>query len=411
MAEMLARILLSTERLPPTAICGFFNTMKTTLKTLLCYFGVLFPSTIVAAPSNRCSCDPKPVDLGYARHQVTYQNLTTGGHLVNVYKNIRFAEPARRFRRPAFPPIPDKPDVVRSGNDSHDTQCVSVVPQGAEVLFPGLNGTVFGSEDCLFLDVYVPADLSCGLSGSSSHGRNVPVLHWLYGSAYVFGSKELGFTPLGLFDQLLSQEKRFILVVSNYRLGVYGWASSPTEAETQANVGLYDGLAALKWSERYIHHFGGDPNMLTAGGQSTGGAIIELLSASPDDTELPFQQAFISSPALSLKSNVSERRQHVFDSILNATNCSSLTCLQDTSEEVMREVNRYLINDTPSLSGGGNFGPGIGFGPVVDEVLVPGLPIANPTLHKSLSRLEGIIIANMANEVSICYFIMLSSNL
>lgn len=371
------------------------------MRSFLLYLGLLSPGKIMAAPSTGCPCDPKPVDLGYARHQVTHQNLTNAGHRVNVYKNIRFAEPAQRFRRPVFPPAPDEPGVVRSGNYSQDTRCVSAVPQGAEVLFPGLNGTVFGREDCLFLDVYVPGDLACHLSAAAtSHGAGVPVLHWLHGSAYAFGSKELGFTPLGLFDELLSQGKPFVLVVSNYRMGLYGWASSPSEAETQANAGLYDGLAALRWSQRYIRHFGGDPDRLTAGGQSTGAAIVELLSASPEGADLPFQQAFMSSPALPLKRNVTERRQEVFESILSAANCSSLADLRDMSEEALCEVNRRLINDTPSLGGGGNLGPGIGFGPIVDDELVPELPTANLRLHKSLGRLGGMIVANMANEVS-----------
>ncbi|KAK5064979.1 hypothetical protein LTR84_000814 [Exophiala bonariae] len=371
------------------------------MRPLFLHLGLLLSSTTIAAPLTGCPRDPKPIDLGYTRHQVAYQNLTNSGYLINVYKNIRFAEPAERFHRPAFPPLWDEPGVVRSGNYSQDTQCVSAVPQGAEALFPGLNGTVFGNEDCLFLDVYVPDVLSCQKSTSALHSAGVPVLHWLHGSAYTFGSKELGFTPLGLFDQLLSQGTPFILVVSNYRMGLYGWASSPSDETTQPNVGLYDGLAALKWSERYIHHFGGDPSRLTAGGQSTGAAMVELLSASPDSVDLPFQHAFLSSPALSLKANVTERRQDVFDSILSAANCSSLVCLLDMNEGALREINRYLINDTPSLSGGGNLGPGIGFGPIVDEFLVPELPIANPTLDKSLSRLRSMIVANMANEGAI----------
>lgn len=369
------------------------------MNLLFLYFALLlFHKTATTIPLSGCPCDYETIDLGYARHNVTWQSLTPEGRLVNVYKNIRFAESAKRFRKPIFPPNTDEPGIVRTGNYTHDTQCVSVIPQGAEVLFPGLNGTVFGSEDCLFLDVYVPDDLSCRLS--PSHSKGVPVLHWLYGSAYAFGSKEFVFTPLGLFDQLLSQGKPFILVVSNYRMGLYGWASSPNEEETDANIGLYDGLAALRWSKQYIHHFGGDPNRITAGGQSTGGAIVELLSASPDDTDLPFQQAFMSSPALSLKRNITERRQEVFDSILDAANCSSLACLQTTSEDALREVNLFLINDVLSLSGGGNFGPGIGFGPIVDNDLVPDLPIAISTLPKSLSRLKGILTSNMANEVS-----------
>ncbi|KEF60966.1 uncharacterized protein A1O9_02530 [Exophiala aquamarina CBS 119918] len=374
------------------------------MKSFFLYLPLLLShNAVIAAPSNPCSCDTEVIDLGFARHKVTLRSQTLNGHLVNVYKNIRFAEPARRFNRPTFPPIADDPGVVRTGNYTHDTQCVSAVPQGVEIIYPGVNGTVFGSEDCLFLDVYVPADLPCRVSQTSPNSKSagVPVLHWLYGSAYAFGSKEFYFTPLGLFDQLLSQDSPFILVVSNYRMGVYGWASSPNEEQTEANIGLYDGLAALKWSEKYIHHFGGDPSRITAGGQSTGAAIVELLSASAEDRYLPFQQAFISSPALPLKWNTTQRRREVFDTVLDAANCSSLICLQSVSEEELREVNRYLLNDVPSLSGGGNFGPGIGFGPIVDGDFVPDLPVGIPTLSKSLGRLKAIISANMANEGAI----------
>ena len=363
---------------------------------------LLSHSKVIANSLKPCSCDTEVVDLGYTRHEVTWQSLTPEGHLISVYKNIRFAEPARRFKRPTFPPTADDPGVIHTGNYTHDTQCVSAVPQGVEVLFPGINGTVFGSEDCLFLDVYVPAALSCQPFEGSAHTNDVavPVLHWIYGGAYAFGSKEFYFTPLGLFDQLLSQDNPFILVASNYRMGLYGWASSPNEEQTEPNIGLYDGLAALKWSKKFIHHFGGDPGRITAAGQSAGGAIVELLSASPEDRDLPFRQAFISSPGLPLKRNVTERRREMFDAVLDATNCSSLDCLQGASEDELREVNRYLLNDVPGHSGGGNFGPGIGFGPIVDDDLVPDLPVRSSDLSKSLGRLKGIISSNMANEVS-----------
>jgi carboxylesterase type B len=78
--------------------------------------------------------------------------------------------------------------------------------------FPGINGTHWGQEDCLFLDVYVPEGIR--------RGDKVPVIHWIYGSAFAFGSKDLIYTtlpPWGLFDAAALQSRKFIFVASNYR--------------------------------------------------------------------------------------------------------------------------------------------------------------------------------------------------
>jgi acetyl esterase/lipase len=66
----------------------------------------------------------------------------------------------------------------------------------------------------------------------------------------------------------------FITVSSNYRLGPAGWISSPGEDMTP-NAGIWDGIAALEWTKQYISHFGGDPDQITAIGESAGGGIIE----------------------------------------------------------------------------------------------------------------------------------------
>lgn len=158
-----------------------------------------------AAPTQQSA-----IDLGYAKHVPTIQLKTDRGHLVNVYKNIRFAQPPTgelRFKLPQTPP--PSADQIQDGNlPVEQTTCVSSVPPYAP--FPGVNGTTFGHEDCLFLDVYVPE----GVNSSDT----VPVIHWLYGSAYAFGSKDTElFNPIGLFDELLTDDLPFIFIASNYR--------------------------------------------------------------------------------------------------------------------------------------------------------------------------------------------------
>lgn len=74
------------------------------------------------------------------------------------------------------------------------------------------------------------------------------------------------------------------------RMGLYGWSSAADE-DMDANVGLHDGVAALEWTKRYIARFGGDPENITAVGESAGGTIIALmLVAEGGETELPFQK-------------------------------------------------------------------------------------------------------------------------
>jgi carboxylesterase type B len=151
------------------------------------------------------------VDLGYATHAPTYINTTASGTRVGLYNNIRFAQPptgALRFRKPSTPPLSQ--EGIQDGRDRlFSTDCVNAAP--GMVPFPGLNGSAWGQEDCLFLNVWVPEGVR--------PGDNVPVIHWLHGSAYAFGSKDLLINAMGLMDLIQKPEDRFIFVASNYRLG------------------------------------------------------------------------------------------------------------------------------------------------------------------------------------------------
>lgn len=165
-----------------------------------------------ASTTSPSLASPQPsglVDLCYAKHVPTYMNTTTSGGIVAIYKNIRFGNPPTgnlRFRRPNtdLPTI----DGIQTGMLPRDTSCISSAP--ATIPFPDINGTTWGHEDCLFLDVYTPEGVK--------PGDSVPVLHWWYGSAYAFGNKEFLFNPMGLFDQMFKlKEEKFILVAHNYR--------------------------------------------------------------------------------------------------------------------------------------------------------------------------------------------------
>lgn len=127
------------------------------------------------------------------------------------------------------------------------------------------------SEDCLFLDVFVPEDVLA----SAGQGHGAPVLVWIYGGGYTSGDKNEN--PAGLLAASNSSTNGDVIYVSfNYRLGSLGFSSGPSflaEGGT-ANAALHDQRFALEWIQRYIHLFGGDPNRVTVFGESAGGGSI-----------------------------------------------------------------------------------------------------------------------------------------
>jgi carboxylesterase type B len=152
------------------------------------------------------------VDLGYAIHVPTYINETSSGFKYANYNNIRFAEPPLgqlRFQQPKTPP-PKQPGIQNGDAPRFSTDCVSAIPN----FFPdlGLGMRSWGQEDCLFLNVRVPEGVK--------EGDDVPVLHFIHGSAFSYGSKdfkELVGDGSGLYDQMNPSSQTFIYVASNYR--------------------------------------------------------------------------------------------------------------------------------------------------------------------------------------------------
>ena len=99
------------------------------------------------------------------------------------------------------------------------------------------------SEDCLFLNVYAPAD-----AGKKS---KLPVMFWIHGGGYSGGASSEprhngDFLPL----------KGVVLVTINYRLGVFGFLATSGLAKeangAAGNYGLMDMVAALQWVKANI---------------------------------------------------------------------------------------------------------------------------------------------------------------
>ena len=139
------------------------------------------------------------------------------------------------------------------------------------------------SEDCLYLNVWAPAD-----------GRkNMPVYVWYFG-----GGLQVGSTTEMEFDGERIARRGIVVVTVGYRLNVFGFLCHPeitAEApDAPANFGFLDQQCATRWVKRNIASFGGDPENITIGGQSAGGMSVCAQMTCPDNHGL-FARAIVQS--------------------------------------------------------------------------------------------------------------------
>ncbi|WP_153111006.1 carboxylesterase/lipase family protein [Propionivibrio limicola] len=129
------------------------------------------------------------------------------------------------------------------------------------------------SEDCLYMNVWVPPELK--------ENAKAPVVVYVHGGAFTKSSS----SPRRFGGEQLAK-KGVVYVNFNYRLGVFGNLALPeltgeSPNKASGNYQLLDIIHALKWIQRNIAKFGGDPNNVTISGQSSGGIEMGLLNVSP----------------------------------------------------------------------------------------------------------------------------------
>lgn len=263
----------------------------------------------------------------------TFQGAYNSEYNVSYFQKIPFAEPPtgeNRFRAPQ-PPLP----ITNGTYDS--SQIFDMCPQR----------TVNGSEDCLYLGLY-------SRPWTDPNAKR-PVVVFFYGGAYIEGDASFGIPPGGYSTLNVSNENDFIWVSPNYRVNAFGFlpgkeiAESPT---SDLNPGLLDQQAALQWVNKYISHFGGDPNNVTIWGQSAGaGSVVAQVIANGGSTHPKlFTKAIASSPFwVKTYRYDAPPAQAIYDQLANLTGCArdrdTLSCLKTIDVQTIRNASLIIDDD------------------------------------------------------------------
>lgn len=215
--------------------------------------------------------------------------------------------------------------------DKHGPTCLGTRQRVSDQPIPPTQ-----SEDCLFLDVYAPANLT--------EDSKLPVYFFIQGGGFNLNANpNLNGTSL-----VVASGMNIVVVTFNYRVGVYGFlASDEVQKGGSLNNGLRDQRKALRWVQDHISKFGGNPKHVVMGGASAGGASVTLqLAAFNGRNDGLFHATAAESQSFAAIRTVSES-QYQYDGLLERTKCTAenlvhndtLTCLRKLSTAKLHRQN------------------------------------------------------------------------
>ncbi|KAK6525868.1 hypothetical protein TWF281_010912 [Arthrobotrys megalospora] len=327
---------------------------------------------------------------------------------VKVYRNVRFGLPPTGARRFMAAESPDK-NFDTSKDDPADCIAVPLDPlkgPACDATFdvdPELTqGSLKQNEDCLFLDIYVPSNLA-------EYKAPLPVIVWFYGGAYVAGRKYsenyngMLYSGVGAIRSAALHGNGVIFVVGNYRLGALGWlAGSYIEAHGTPNAGLTDQRLLLEFVQNHIGDLNGDPDNVSAWGESAGGgSILHHLIARNGDGSVRnplFSKVVVQSPAYEWRwdrsGKLNDQYMKFAEQVLGYRD-GNITALRNAPIEKITKVNKEMACDDYK----NGFFP---FGPSIDGKLIKEIPVyAFGKSGNYWKNLDSVISSHVALEAAV----------
>ncbi|XP_029921653.1 bile salt-activated lipase-like [Myripristis murdjan] len=272
---------------------------------------------------------------------------------VDVFKGIPFAAKPGTLEKPR--PHPGWTGVLKATKFAQRCLQMSMLQTSA-----------FGSEDCLYLNIWVP------------HGRqvssNLPVMIWLYGGGFlVGGSMGPNFLNNYLYSgQEIADRGDVIVVTVGYRVGTLGFLSTG-DAALPGNYGLWDQHAAIAWVHRNIRSFGGDPDNVTIFGESAGGVSVSFQTLTPHNKGL-FKRAISQSGVAFCPWAVNKNPRQVALQVAEKVGCPT----DDTMVACLKSIDALTLTmAAPRVKPGTPDYPVVNYlvlSPVVDGDFLPDQP-------------------------------------
>jgi len=315
---------------------------------------------------------------------------------VIIFKNVRFGAEPKRFGAPSFPDWKD--DSIQDSN--RNTTCIQIDPRNLE--HPPAAGSPLEdphklpeaqTEDCLFLDIYVPSWVF-----TEEESAPLPVVVWIYGGGYAFGAKNQGGPLYTGYPLLRESQYNAIFVTGNHRVGAFGWlAGDYMQKVGQPNAGLYDQALLFEWVQEYIHQVKGDKEAVSAWGESAGGGSILHHLIRNEGTKDPLFQSFAAqSPGFewAWDNSAGGKLDTMYRNFSRLAGCEfayDIECLRKADVADLAKANQDLYDQVRQT---GLFP----VGPAVDGSWVKSLSTVLFSEGKYWKNIYGSIITHVANE-------------
>ncbi|EMD39501.1 hypothetical protein CERSUDRAFT_111813 [Gelatoporia subvermispora B] len=298
---------------------------------------------ILAAPSSRSLVPTVTLDQG------TFVGVTDG--TTDKFLGIPFAQPPTgplRFQLPQ-PNSPYNGTHEATAFGSACPQQALTLPLPSGLASDAINfivNSVFqivtpSSEDCLTLNVFSPA--------GTKPGANLPVVAWIFGGGFEFGSPSL-YDGGVIVQRSIELGEPVIYVSINYRVSAYGFlASQEVKDAGLGNFGLWDQRQGLKWIQKYISTFGGDPTKVTIWGESAGAISVALqMLTNGGNPEGLFRAAFMESGSPLPVGDITHG-QKFYDALVSETGCTGSADTLECLRQVPFDTLKAAVDKSPGI--------------------------------------------------------------